>query len=200
VTKSKNSKSVGAEEIRTVSLVGVEMLRDSGERQETQYGPEERARDNTRNILTLYVFVATLAVLGVLSFAMPKPEISQIENRPLEKAPRFSAEALFNGSLTGDFSRYYSDTFPWRERMISVASDLKSRLGVSGPGDANVSIHYGVDTAGGQDDANTPDGDAKSAADSPSAIASPGAAGPQGPEPMPGISQLEGEGNAKAAS
>jgi hypothetical protein len=39
--------------------------------------------------------------------------------------------------------------------MIAAAADLKSLFGVRGAGDGgNISIHYGVDTAGGQDDAH----------------------------------------------
>jgi hypothetical protein len=113
-----------------------------------------RPKSDLAGALTLSVFIAALTALGVVSIAMPKPEISQIENRPLEKAPAFSAHALFDGSLTDDFSRHYSDTFPWRERMIAAASDFKSLFGVGNREDG-VSIHYGVDTAGGPDDAPT---------------------------------------------
>jgi hypothetical protein len=107
--------------------------------------------DFTPDSITFIAFIAVLAVFGVLSFAIPKPNVSQIENRPLEKLPGFSIAKLADGSLTDGFSRYYSDTFPWRERMIEISSDFKSLFGIRGEED--VSIHYGIDTAGGQDDA-----------------------------------------------
>ncbi|MDR1292797.1 MAG: hypothetical protein LBJ91_05340 [Clostridiales Family XIII bacterium] len=181
MVKIKGREKVGSGAIRTVSLIGVDMPRGAGRRNDAPYGPDERARDDWRGVLTLLAFIAALAVFGVLSFAMPKPDVSQIENRPLEKAPAFSAAALFGGSFTDDFSRYYSDTFPWREWMIEKASDFKSSFGVSGENGDSVSIHYGVDTAGGQDDAPAGDASADASEADPAGAAagvvSPGAAG-----------------------
>jgi hypothetical protein len=127
-----------------------------------------------RDRLTLIIFIATLGALGVLSFVMPKPEISRIENRPLEKPPVLTAGSLLSGDFTDELSAYYSDTFPWRENMIAAAADLKSAFGIRNDGGGeNVSIHYGVDTAGGQDDAHAAaapdDPDADVIADGPTA-------------------------------
>jgi hypothetical protein len=157
MVKNKVREKVNTGAIKTVSLVGVDMRRGAGEQDDAPYGPGEHVRDDRRNVFTLLAFIAALVAFGILSFAMSKPEISQIENRPLEKAPDFSAASLFDGKFTDDFSRYYSDTFPWREWMITKASDFKSWFGVSGVAGDNVSIHYGIDTAGGQDDADTKD-------------------------------------------
>jgi hypothetical protein len=112
---------------------------------------------------------------------------------------------LFGGRLTDDFSRYYSDTFPWREWMITGASDFKSSFGVGGDDGDNVSIHYGVDTAGGQDDAPADDAQADTPADTPvdaseTTTVSPEAVGATTsdavttPEEAVAVEKLEGEG------
>jgi hypothetical protein len=217
MVKSKGREKVTAGAIKTVSLVGVDMRRGADWQDDEPYGADERARDDRRSVFTLLVFIATLVAFGILSFAMPKPEISQIENRPLEKVPDFSASALFDGSFTDDFSRYYSDTFPWREWMITKASDFKSWFGVAGGGGDNVSIHYGVDTADGQDDADAGDassdtsdtgnalagdanageistGDIETGAVSPGAVTAATNDAVSAPEEATPVEKLEGEG------
>jgi hypothetical protein len=135
---------------------------------------------------TLIAFIAVLAIVGIISIFAPKPAISQIENRPLEKAPAFSAKALSSGELTDDFSLYYSDTFPLRERMIETASAFRGLYGVKGSGDAE--IHFGKGSAEGidgnapgEDSEDTDEGDAAatppgSGSATPPAVAPPGAA------------------------
>jgi len=153
MAKGKRQPNTG--EIKTVSLIGVDPLREGRISEEP-----ERLKSNAPDIATLIVLVIVLTAFGVMSFVLPKPEISQIENRPLEKAPGFSTKALASGEFTDAFSRYYSDTFPWREKMIETSSDFKSLFGLKGKESGeDVSIHYGVDTAEGQDDASsaTPD-------------------------------------------
>jgi hypothetical protein len=151
---------------------------------------------NRRSRCTLIAFIAVLAALGILSIALPKPTISQIENRPLERPPAATARALFAGTLTNDFARYYSDTFPWREWMIAAASDFKSRLGLRGIAqDPNVSIHYGINTAGGQDTKAEPGAVAAGATSGAleGAAVAPAATAESIEEPTPD-SRLTGEG------
>ncbi|MDR0519996.1 MAG: hypothetical protein LBG82_08130 [Clostridiales Family XIII bacterium] len=159
-------------------------MRASGS-DEHQDAVPDLARSRMLGAFTVFALAIALAVFGVISIFMPKPEVSQIENRPLEKAPSFSMAALASGKLTDAFSRFYSDTFPWRENMIESSSDFKSLFGMKGKeGDQDVSIHFGVDTAGGKDDAQDAKGGKSGAgaggtgaAISAGGVASPGAAG-----------------------
>jgi hypothetical protein len=98
---------------------------------------------------TLIGFIAVLLIFGIISMIAPKQTVSQIENRPLEVAPRFSAKALASGDFTDAFSLYYSDTFPMRELMIETASELRSLYGIKGEDEAE--IHFGKGTAEGVD-------------------------------------------------
>ncbi len=75
-------------------------------------------------------FLATLAVLTVVSFIIPlRPTISQIEKRELAKFPEFSWEALAEGDYFDQISTWYSDTFPGRERWLSLATNIESLHG-----------------------------------------------------------------------
>jgi hypothetical protein len=117
MAKRKGQPNIG--EIKTVNFIGVDTLRE-----ERVTDEPERLRSDAPDILTLMILIIVLAALGVMSFVLPKPEISLIENRPLEKAPGFSAKALTSGEFTDAFSRYYADTFPWREKMIEMSTDF----------------------------------------------------------------------------
>ncbi|MDR0596485.1 MAG: hypothetical protein LBG50_02985 [Clostridiales Family XIII bacterium] len=151
-------------------------------RQAKQYSRDYpgSTRGEIQGALTVFALAIALAVFGIISIFMPKPEVSEIENRPLEKAPSFNMAALASGELTDAFSRFYSDTFPWRERMIEASSNFKSLFGPKGSVDGDdVSIHFGVNTAGGQDDAAGTTGAAVGGTGTGAAV-SGGAATPSG--------------------
>ncbi|MDR2487183.1 MAG: hypothetical protein LBD12_04385 [Clostridiales Family XIII bacterium] len=99
--------------------------------------------------LTFAAFLALLLTAGILSAALPKPEVSQIENRPLERPPALTVQTLFSGDATDGFSLFYSDTFPLREWMIETASGFRSLFGIRGSDEA--AIHFGVGSAEGKD-------------------------------------------------
>ncbi|MCL1952298.1 MAG: DHHW family protein, partial [Oscillospiraceae bacterium] len=64
---------------------------------------------------------------------------SALENRDLEPAPKFSVKALFFDHLPDSVARWYSDTFPGRERLVGAASSIRDLRGLNGD-----SIHFGV--------------------------------------------------------
>jgi hypothetical protein len=136
--------------VRTINMIGVKRV-----------GPDTpQSIGELPYFLTLVIFISVLAICGIVSLLAPKPTISQIENRPLETAPAFSAKALMSGDFTDTFSLYYSDTFPLRERMIEAASGFRGLFGVKGKDDAEIFIGKGTAEgidgnapAGGGDDA-----------------------------------------------
>ncbi|MDR0851375.1 MAG: hypothetical protein LBN36_02655, partial [Clostridiales Family XIII bacterium] len=90
------------------------------------------------------LFFGILIIGGTCSFILPKPDISDIENRPLERLPAFSVGSLLTGAYTDSFSIYYSDTFPMREKMITTAYVIKSFRGLVDKD--HVSIYPGAGT------------------------------------------------------
>lgn len=75
-------------------------------------------------------FFAALAILSVISFILPlRPQVSYQEKRELAAFPEFSLEALLSGSYFSDISLWYSDTFPGRERWLTLSQDIASLHG-----------------------------------------------------------------------
>ncbi len=81
--------------------------------------------------LNVLGIVCALTVVGVLSLTVEKPEVSEVEKRDLATFPEFTFESLFSGNYTEQLSMYFADTFPMRDTLVTVASDLKEGYGVS---------------------------------------------------------------------
>lgn len=77
-------------------------------------------------------FFIVLAVLTVVSFLIPlRPTQSNMEKRNLAEFPEFSLSALVSGSYFDDISTWFSDTFPGRERWLSLSASIDSLHGYS---------------------------------------------------------------------
>ena len=72
-----------------------------------------------------------LLVLGLLvSLIIPlRPKFSEKEKRQLAAFPSFSFSALFDGSFFRGIDSWFSDTFPFREAMISANEKLEEMRG-----------------------------------------------------------------------
>lgn len=82
------------------------------------------------NVFGILSFSVILGIMGVVSFALPKDTISEIEKRELAKMPDFSASALFSGAYTKDIEAFYADTFPSRENFVRLGAMMKSVRGI----------------------------------------------------------------------
>ena len=59
---------------------------------------------------------------GIASLVLPKPTVSEAERRELAAMPVFSWESLFHGDYIQDLEAFYADTFPLRDRFVSLAA------------------------------------------------------------------------------
>lgn len=75
--------------------------------------------------LLLLVPIVFFCVFG---FMDKDKAVSEDENRALAQLPRFSVEKLFDGKLTADFDKYYSDQFLLREFFLSINMKTKKVL------------------------------------------------------------------------
>lgn len=73
---------------------------------------------------------AACILLGLLSIFLPKPEISEYENRRLQERPSFSMQKLLTGKLMNEWELYYADTFPARESFVRAAGRIQESLGL----------------------------------------------------------------------
>ena len=76
------------------------------------------------------VFVALMAVLmlgvGVVFLAFPRSTYSALERRQLLSAPTFSLSRLLSGQYTEEVSRWFSDSEPYRDELMTVSMHVKS--------------------------------------------------------------------------
>lgn len=68
------------------------------------------------------------AFLGLLFFARLKT--SEKEKRSLAKYPSFTMKTFLNGEYFSDVSTWYSDTYPFRDALVSADQKLKGLYGI----------------------------------------------------------------------
>ncbi len=76
------------------------------------------------------VFIALLAVGFLVSWMLPlRPKTSESEKRELTAFPTLSVKALASGTFFDGINLWFSDTFPFREAMVTANGKLKSLYG-----------------------------------------------------------------------
>lgn len=81
------------------------------------------------NIATSVIFCALILILTVASMVNPVREYSETENRTLAQMPKFTFEALFDGSFAMDYEEFITDQFVWRDNWITVKNYAELALG-----------------------------------------------------------------------
>jgi hypothetical protein len=87
-------------------------------------------------IITVLVFL-TLALL-----LLPRPSVSELENRDLTAFPEFSWESYVDGSFTRNLTLWFTDTVPFRDELVELSGRMKEYEGVR---DDNVKFHGNVE-------------------------------------------------------
>mgnify|MGYP000793563313 CR=1 FL=1 len=77
------------------------------------------------------IFFVVLYVIAVVSLIIPlRPTQSETEQRTLTKFPTFSFASLWDGSYFQQIDLWFSDTFPFRETLISWNTELWNLSGI----------------------------------------------------------------------
>lgn len=83
--------------------------------------------------LKIVIFLVVLLIGAVIALIIPlRPTRSELEKRELTKFPEFSTGALLDGSYLAGVDSWYSDTFPFREQLLSANSFVQNLKGVGG--------------------------------------------------------------------
>ena len=112
---------------------------------ETEKIAELKASRRARILRIWYVrFMAALLVcLFLFALLLPlRPRFSESENRELSPFPRFSFSALFSGRYFDEIAVWYADTFPMRDKFISLNTYLSGAYGQN-----EIRIHGKVEEA-----------------------------------------------------
>lgn len=94
---------------------------------------EMRRRDTGWKVtapLNIALIFGLLSLVGGLSLVLPKPTVSEFENRKLQEKPKFSWDGLIHGDYNTDLELYYADTFPMREFFVHTAGVIKENFGL----------------------------------------------------------------------
>lgn len=87
-------------------------------------------RPTAASMLNIAAFCTALFAVGGLSIAMEKPTYSEQEKRDLAKMPELTLKGYRDGSLASGIDAFYSDTFPFRDALISLGSTLEEMRGL----------------------------------------------------------------------
>ena len=87
-------------------------------------------------ICLMGALLAVLTAVGAISLLDTDPTVLADENRKIEK-PKFSWGALLDGSYVQQLESYYTDTFPFREKLMPLNQELNKFYYYSGVGDSN---------------------------------------------------------------
>ena len=78
-------------------------------------------------------FCVVFGVFGILGLNMDlRPKISLLEKRTLARLPEVSFTGIWNGDYFKDLVTWYSDTYPTRDAMLTVDSEIKNWYGIRG--------------------------------------------------------------------
>lgn len=104
---------------------------------------QKKQSSNHFAAINICAILLTLFFMGVLTLILPKPTVSEIEKRELAQRPKWSISNWFSGEFSKKYDAYYADTFPGREKFVSVSSHLEKMKGLQPD---EVRIHQGNQT------------------------------------------------------
>lgn len=96
---------------------------------ETEYRHSMSRAGQIKHLLFL-CFLFIMGFIGLLWFARPKTSI--VEKRDLTAFPKMTFAGVMDGSFCNEVDKWYSDTYPLRELLISMDTGMKSLYGTKG--------------------------------------------------------------------
>ena len=88
-------------------------------------------KSNGAGFMTLVSAAAFLGIFLVGAFG-PRPTYSESEKRALAERPELSFMGVINGNYFSEIEKWFSDTFPFKERILGMESRLEMFYGVGG--------------------------------------------------------------------
>ena len=79
--------------------------------------------------ISMISFFAILLIFQLMTVFGEKKTFSELENRTLEKFPKFSAKSYFSGSFADDLEVYTADHFFCRDEFITMKTYIDMALG-----------------------------------------------------------------------
>ena len=92
-----------------------------------------RSRHAVYERVCIVLFLSILFFTGLCMVFLKRPEFSNIEKRELAKFPELTIETYIDGTFAKDFTKYFSDTVPFRENIVELSSKMNELKGISAP-------------------------------------------------------------------
>lgn len=84
---------------------------------------------NVPSLITCIVFFGILVTLPIATALLPKKEISETENKSLQKMPEISVKTVYSRKYMNDLETYVSDHFAGRIGWIKAKTVLETSVG-----------------------------------------------------------------------
>lgn len=79
--------------------------------------------------ITVFLFIFTIFLVPTTMLLTKDKDINEIENKILQKFPRFNYENIKSGRFMSQFDKYTSDQFPLRNTFLYMKNELNYILG-----------------------------------------------------------------------
>ena len=81
------------------------------------------------NITTSVLFAVIIFAFAIAFVIVPDSDFSEEENRSLTTFPKFSWEALMDGSFSSKINEYFADQFPARNSLVGIKGVTETAFG-----------------------------------------------------------------------
>ncbi|MBQ7990822.1 MAG: hypothetical protein IJ251_07225 [Oscillospiraceae bacterium] len=96
--------------------------------------PEEKRKNASALERSIIItFMAVMFFMALCLIFLKRPTESEVEKRKLAERPVLSSESWFSGTFAKEFTKWFSDTVPYREQILSMMSALNKKKGISTP-------------------------------------------------------------------
>ncbi|MCH5323845.1 MAG: hypothetical protein J1E39_01405 [Eubacterium sp.] len=130
--KQKTEKPVKADKA-TDKAKDKKPIKEKSEPEQT-----EGKNKNLPHIISIIVSGAVFFSIAILLLVLPRPTVSELENRKLTEFPKFSWEYYWSGGYTEQISEFYNDTVPYRDDFKRLGAAFRSLFGINIEGNAIV--------------------------------------------------------------
>ncbi len=86
-------------------------------------------KNRISNIMLIAIFVFFIATLSLGSILLKDKDFSEVENRVLSKAPKFSVDSLVKGEYTDSLETYASDQVIFKDTFVTLKNQIVKILG-----------------------------------------------------------------------
>ncbi len=81
------------------------------------------------NIATSALFAGIIFLFAIAFVLVPDTDFSEEENRSLTTFPKFTVDALLDGSFSSQINEYFADQFPARNSLVGIKSIAETVFG-----------------------------------------------------------------------